>query len=55
MEVCKGLDHFHSSLLRLVSVTVRFFRFQKAVDDLLKGSAKFEHLTNGTTKNSYGH
>jgi len=55
VEVCKGLDHFHSSLLRLVSVTVRFFRFQKAVDDLLKGSAKFEHLTNGTTKNSYGH
>jgi len=28
---------------------------EKAVDDLLKGSAKFEHLTNGTTKNSYGH
>jgi len=28
---------------------------EKAVEDLLKGSAKFEHLTNGTTKNSYGH
>ncbi|CAN6228861.1 unnamed protein product [Urochloa humidicola] len=28
---------------------------EKAVEDLLKGSTKFEHLTNGTTKHSYGH
>nr|CAB3487650.1 unnamed protein product [Digitaria exilis] len=28
---------------------------EKAVEELLKGSTKFEHLTNGTTKSSYGH
>ncbi|XP_066348734.1 probable low-specificity L-threonine aldolase 2 [Miscanthus floridulus] len=28
---------------------------EKAVEELLKGGTEFEHLTNGTTKNSYGH
>jgi len=28
---------------------------QKAVEEILSGKAKFEHLTNGTTTNSYGH
>ncbi|XP_062226164.1 low-specificity L-threonine aldolase 1-like [Phragmites australis] len=28
---------------------------EKAVEELLKGGPKFEHLTNGATKNSYGH
>ncbi|XP_062184887.1 low-specificity L-threonine aldolase 1-like isoform X1 [Phragmites australis] len=28
---------------------------EKAVEELLTGDTKFEHLTNGTTKNSYGH
>ncbi|KAM3388419.1 hypothetical protein ACQJBY_010908 [Aegilops geniculata] len=28
---------------------------EKAVEDILSGNAKFEHLTNGTTTNSYGH
>lgn len=28
---------------------------EKAVEEILSGNAKFEHLTNGTTTNSYGH
>uniref|UniRef100_A0ACD5URJ1 Uncharacterized protein n=1 Tax=Avena sativa TaxID=4498 RepID=A0ACD5URJ1_AVESA len=28
---------------------------EKAVEEILSGNAKFEHLTNGSTANSYGH
>ncbi|KAI5011467.1 hypothetical protein ZWY2020_013604 [Hordeum vulgare] len=28
---------------------------EKAVEEILSGNAKFEHLTNGSTTNSYGH
>ncbi|KAG8065315.1 hypothetical protein GUJ93_ZPchr0004g40362 [Zizania palustris] len=28
---------------------------EKAAEEILTGSKKFEHLTNGTTRNSYGH
>jgi threonine aldolase len=60
VEVCTSLRRALPSFIVLVQFVNGIFanarlRFQKAVEEVLKGGFKLEPLANGTTKNHYGH